>query len=70
MHFAPLPEISKHLFAFTYIEGETVVGAPFIEEFHLLSLLLHVVIINEVHYCCIISKLHDGVGVVLGNAGW
>ena len=52
------------LFCVAHIEGEGVVLAPHCQVSDLLSIGRLIVVSDQAHRCCVVSKLNDGVGVL------
>ena len=60
--------VHNHRLCLDHAEGEVVVLAPHGQVSDLLPLGCLVVVGDQAHHCCVISKLNDGVGVVPGHA--
>ena len=64
----PFPVVHDHLLCFAHVEGEVVVLAPHCQVSDLLPIGCLIVVSDQVYHCCVVSKLNDGVGIVLGHA--
>ncbi len=62
------PEVHHNLFCLPNIEGQVVNTTPFSQLCHFLSVVRFIVVANETHHRCVISKLDDVVGAELGSA--
>ena len=60
------PVVHNHLVCLDHVEGEVVVLAPHGQVSDLLPIGCLVVLGDQA--CCVIGKIHDGVGVVPGHA--
>ena len=62
------PVVHNHLLPLEHYEGEIVVLAPHGQVSDLLLIGCLVVAGEQAYHSCVIGKLNDGVGVVLGHA--
>ena len=58
------PEVHNPLLCFVDVEGEVVYLAPPRQSAYLLPVGCLVIVGNQAYYCCVVSKLDDGVGTV------
>ena len=63
----PFPIIHDQLLCLAHIEGEVVVLAPHCQVSCLLPIGCLIVVRVLAYHCCVVSKLNDVVGVVLGH---
>ena len=62
----PFPVVHDQLLCLSHIEGEVVVLAPHcqVSDLHIGCLFI---VGDQAYHCCIVRKLNDDVGVVLGH---
>ena len=66
--FGPsFPVVHNQLLCLAHVKGEVVVLAPHCQVSDLLPTGC-LIAVGDQAYCCVVSKLNDGVGVVLGHA--
>ena len=61
------PVVHYHLLCLAHIEGEVVVLAPHCQASDILPRGCLIVGGDQAYHCCVVSKLTDGVGVVLSH---
>ena len=64
----PFPVVHNQLLSLTHMKGEVVVMAPHCQFSDLLLIGCIIVVGDQAYHRCVIGKLNDGVGVVLGHA--
>jgi hypothetical protein len=64
----PFPIVHNQFLCLAYIEEEVVVLSPNCKVSNLLPIGCLIVVGDQPYHFCVISKLNDGVGVVLGHA--
>jgi hypothetical protein len=64
----PFPIVYDELLCIAHLEGEVVVLASHYQVSDLLPIGCLIVVGDQAYYCCVVSKLNDGVGVVFGHA--
>ena len=64
----PFPVVHDQLLCLAHIEGEVVVLAPHCQFSDLFPIGCLIIVGDHAYHCCAISKLNDGVGVMLGHA--
>jgi hypothetical protein len=66
--FGPhFPVVHDQLLCLAHIEGEVVILAPHFQVSDLLPIGC-LIVVGDQAYCCVISKLNDGVGFMFGHA--
>ncbi len=63
-----LPEVHDQLFSLAHVQSETVVLAPWCKSLYLIQVCGLIIVENEAHNHCIISKFDNRSGVVRGHA--
>jgi hypothetical protein len=66
----PFPVVHCQILCLAHIEGEVVVLASHCQFSDLLPIGRLIVVGGQAYHCCVISKLNDGVGVVLAMQSW
>ena len=72
--YLPLPsgvarqEVQDQLFSLAHIEVDVLVLPPYCQFSYHLPIGCLIVVGDQAYHCCVISKLNDGVGVVVGQA--
>ena len=61
------PVVHNHLLYLAHIEGEVVFLVPHCQVSDLLPIGCLIVVVDQDYDCCVMSKLNDSVGVVLGH---
>ncbi|KAK6290915.1 hypothetical protein J4Q44_G00386850, partial [Coregonus suidteri] len=64
----PFPVVQNQLLCLDHVEGEVVVLAPHGQVSVLLPIGCLIVVSDQAYHRCVVSKLNDGVGVVLSHA--
>ena len=67
MFVPPLSVVHDLLLCLAHVEGEVVVLAPHCQVSDLLPVGCLIVIHDQAYHRCVISKLNDGLGVMLGH---
>ena len=62
------PVVYNHILCLDHVEGEVVVLAPPWQVSDLLPKGCLIVLGDQTYYQCVVGKLNDGVGIVLGHA--
>ena len=63
----PFPVVHDQLLCLDHVEGEVVVLAPHCQFSDLLPIGCLFIVINQIYHC-VVGKLYDGIGVMLGHA--
>ena len=64
----PFPVVHNHLFCLEHVAGEVVVLAPHCQVSDRLPIGWLIVVGDQAYYRCVIGKLNDGAGVMLGHS--
>ncbi len=62
-----LPKVHYQLFRLADIQEEVVVLTPAGQALYLFQIGFFIVICDQAHHSCVVSKLNDGVGIKCGD---
>ena len=63
-----LPVVHDHLLCLDHVEDEVVILVPHCQVSDLLPIGCLIIVGHQAYHGCVVGKLNDGVGVILGHA--